>query len=97
MNSLLLCLIECLSVRLSVIPLLSFTLCNSFLTLVVVVVVVVVKVVVVDNVVVVDVIVVNIIVVVVVVIVGDHEHVFNSPLICTYLRFPLTDFDQILM
>ena len=38
-----------------------------------------------------------VVVVVVVVIVDDHEHVFNSPLISTYLRFPLTDFAQILM
>ena len=36
-------------------------------------------------------------VVVVVVIVEYHKHLFNSPLISTYLRFPLTDFAQILM
>ena len=40
---------------------------------------------------------VNVIVVVVVVIVEYHKHLFNSPLISTYLRFSLTDFAQILM
>ena len=64
-------------------------------TVVVVVVVVVVVFVVVDIVVVF--VVVIVVVVVMVVVVGNHKHVFTSPLISTYLRFPLTDFDQFLM
>ena len=42
-------------------------------------------------------IVVIVVVVVIVEIAGYHKQLFNSPLISTYLRFPLTDFAQILM